>query len=99
MSGRGTEITIAPTTEPPGEVVSLLGLSYMDMGVEGRTYYAALKDDSVWYLQQNNNTYEAGFASGLFLTVALIPAIFGLIVIYVGAGVSAIARWAVNQGG
>jgi hypothetical protein len=28
----------------------------------------------------------------LFLTIAIIPAIFGLTVIYIGAGVSALAR-------
>lgn len=62
------------------------------MGVEERTYYAVVGDGSVWYLQQDNNKYEAGFASGLFLTIALIPAIAGLLVIYLGAGVSALAR-------
>jgi hypothetical protein len=64
----------------------------MDMGVEGRTYYAVLEDGSVWYLKQDDNKYEACFASGLFLTLAIIPAIAGLLVIYLGAGVSALAR-------
>jgi hypothetical protein len=66
--------------------------------VEGRTYYAALQDGSVWTRQQNNNTYDAGFASGLFLMIAIIPALFGLIVIYVSAGMSAVSRWVVNRG-
>ena len=70
----------------------MLGISSQEMGVEERTYFAVVHDGSVWYLQQNNNQYEAGFASGLFLTIAIIPAIFGLIVIYIGAGVSALAR-------
>ena len=98
LSGRGTETDILPSFEPPGEAVSLLGLSYSDTGAESRSYYAVLRDGSVWYLQQNNNTYESGFASGLFLTITLLPALFGLIVIYLGAGVSALARWASYQG-
>jgi hypothetical protein len=92
VTGRGTEITSPPTPVPPQGVIDLLGLSYMDMGVEGRTYYAVLEDGSVWYLKQDDNKYEAGFASGLFLTLAIIPAIAGLLVIYLGAGVSALAR-------
>jgi hypothetical protein len=64
----------------------------MNMGVEERTYFALVDDGSVWYLQVNNNSYEAGFASGLFLTLAIIPAISGLLVIYLGAGISALAR-------
>jgi hypothetical protein len=70
-----------------------MGISTQNMGVEERTYFAVVEDGSVWYLQQNNNTYEAGFASGLFLTIAIIPAIFGLVVIYLGAGISALTRW------
>ena len=97
MTGRGTEITSPPYTEPPKEAVSLLGISYMDMGMEGQTHFAALQDGSVWYLKRDDNLYEAGFASGLFLTLALIPAIAGLLVIYFGAGVSAIARRLANS--
>lgn len=89
----GTETSASPSFDPPNGTVHLLGISTQNMGVEERTYYAIVDDGSVWYLQQNNNTYEAGFASGLFLTVALIPAIFGLVVIYLGAGISALTRW------
>jgi hypothetical protein len=49
-------------------------------------------------LEENANTYEAGFATGLFLTIALIPAIAGLLVIYAGAGISALARNIANRG-
>ena len=97
MTGRGTEIDTPPYIEPPQSVISILGLSYTDMGVEGQTHYAVLEDGSVWYLQKNNNQYEAGFASGLFLTLAIIPAIAGLLVIYLGAGMSALARWLANR--
>jgi hypothetical protein len=93
MTGRGMEISTPPYIEPPAGVIIMLGLSYMDMGVEGQTHYAVLEDGSVWYLQKDANTYEAGFASGLFLTIAIIPAIAGLLVIYLGAGMSALARW------
>lgn len=97
MTGRGTEITTPPYAEPPGEAVSMLGLSYTDMGEEGQVHYAALEDGSVWYLQRDANKYEAGFASGLFLMLAVIPAIAGLLVIYTGAGVSAVARAIANR--
>jgi hypothetical protein len=97
MTGRGTEISTPPSSEPPQGVISMLGLSYMDMGVEGQVHYAVLEDGSVWYLQKDENKYEAGFASGLFLTIAIIPAIAGLLVIYLGAGMSAVARWLASQ--
>lgn len=87
-----TETSALPSFDPPDGTVSLRGVSTQNMGVEERTYYAVVGDGSVWYLQQDNNKYEAGFASGLFLTIALIPAIAGLLVIYLGAGVSALAR-------
>ena len=79
MSGRGIEISTPPYAESPGEVVSMLGLSYMDMGEEGQVHYVLLEDGSVWVLQKDANKYEAGFATGLFLTIALIPAIAGLL--------------------
>ena len=97
MTGRGTETSTSPTPAPPKGAIDTLGLSYMDMGVEGRTYYAVLEDGSVWYLKQDDNKYEAGFASGLFLTLAVIPAIAGLFVIYLGVGVSALARSIANR--
>lgn len=88
----GNETSTPPSFDPPEGAVVVIGIATIDMGVEGQTYYAVVDDGSVWYLQQNNNQYEAGFASGLFLTIAIIPAIFGLVVIYIGAGVSALAR-------
>ena len=97
MTGRGTEISTPPYAEPPGGVISMLGLSYTDMGGEGQVHYAVLEDGSVWYLQKDANRYEAGFASGLFLTLAIIPAIAGLLVIYLGAGMSALSRWIANR--
>jgi hypothetical protein len=36
---------------------------------------------------------NAGFGTGLFLTLAAIPAIMGFLFIYVGAGVSSFSRW------
>lgn len=88
----GTEASAPPSFDPPDGAVEVRGVSTQNMGVEERTYFAIVDDGSVWYLQQNNNQYEAGFASGLFLAIAIIPAIFGLVVIYIGAGVGALAR-------
>jgi len=92
----GTETSMPPSFDPPDHTVHLLGIATQNMGVEERSYFAVVDDGSVWYLQQDNNRYEAGFASGLFLSIALIPAIFGLIVIYLGAGISALTRWMVS---
>jgi hypothetical protein len=36
---------------------------------------------------------DAGFEAGLLMTIALIPAAFGFLFIYVGAGVNALSRW------
>lgn len=96
MTGRGTEIDTPPYSDPLKGVTDILGLSYTDMGVEGQVHYAVLEDGSVWYLQKDSNKYEAGFASGLFLTLALIPAVVGLLVVYLGAGMSALVRWLAN---
>jgi hypothetical protein len=92
------EIDVQPFPAAPDTATSVKGVRYQDSGEEARTYFAILEDGSVWVLQQENNTYEAGFATGLFLTLALIPAIAGLLVIYLGAGISAIARGIANRG-
>jgi hypothetical protein len=96
-TGRGIETSPPPYMEPPGDVVSMLGLSYTHLGQEGQVHYAVLEDGSVWVLQKDANKYEAGFATGLFLTIALIPAAAGLLVIYLGAGIGALARWMANS--
>jgi hypothetical protein len=98
MSGRGTEIMTSPYADPPGKSVDMLGLSYTDMGEEGQVHYAVLEDGSVWVLRKDANKYEAGFATGLFLTIALIPAAAGLLVIYLGAGINAISRSIARSG-
>ena len=36
---------------------------------------------------------NSGFGAGLFMTIALIPAVTGFFFIYLGAGVHSIARW------
>ena len=87
------ETDTPPNFEPPDGTINLLGIAYTDMGENAFSYYAILQDGSVWYLLQDANRYEAGFASGLFLTLAIIPAIAGLMIIYLGAGISAFARW------
>jgi hypothetical protein len=81
-----------PASDPPGEIASRISVTYYDMGVEVFVHYAALRDGSIWYLEENADDYETGFATGLFLSLALIPAISGLLVIYLGAGVSALSR-------
>jgi hypothetical protein len=91
------ETSNPPATEPPGEVASRLSVTYFDMGVQVFVHYVALMDGSVWYVEENADDYETGFATGLFLSLAVIPAASGLLVIYLGAGVSAISRRAANR--
>ncbi|HUG34212.1 MAG TPA: hypothetical protein VMJ90_05545 [Anaerolineales bacterium] len=68
-------------------MASRLSVTYADMGVEVFVHYATLSDGSVWYVEENSDDYETGFATGLFMSLAVIPAVSGLLVIYPGAGV------------
>jgi hypothetical protein len=36
---------------------------------------------------------NAGFGTGLFLTLAAIPAVMGFLFIYIGAGIGSLSRW------
>jgi len=96
-AGTLNETSNAPASNPPGEVKSMISIAYNHMGTEVEVHYAVLNDGSVWVLTKNADQYESSFASGLFLTLAIIPALLGLLVIYLGAGVSALARRFTNQ--
>ena len=87
----------APVSEAPGEVTSRISVTYSDLGVEVFVHFVALADGSIWYVEENADTYETGFATGLFMSLAVIPAVSGLLVIYLGAGVSALARKAASR--
>lgn len=91
------ETSNAPASDPPGEVASRMSVTYFDMGVQVFVHYAALSDGSVWYIEENADDYETGFATGLFLTLAVIPAVSGLLVIYLGAGISALSHRFANK--
>jgi hypothetical protein len=86
------ETTNPPASEPPGEAASRISATYFDTGVQVFVHYVVLTDGSVWYVEENVDDYETGFATGLFLSLAVIPAVSGLLVIYLGAGVSALSR-------
>lgn len=91
------ETTNPPASEPPGEAASRISVTYFDMGVQVFVHFVVLEDGSVWYLEENADEYETGFATGLFLSIAVIPAAAGLLVIYLGAGVSALSRKAASR--
>jgi hypothetical protein len=95
--GNLEETTSPPASEPPGEAASRISATYFDMGVQVFVHYVVLTDGSVWYMEENADDYETGFATGLFISLAVIPAVSGLLVIYLGAGVSALARRAANR--
>jgi len=86
------ETTNPPASNPPGTAISQISVTYFDTGVQVFVHFVVLEDGKVWFLEENSNAYETGFASGLFLSLAVIPAISGLLVIYLGAGVSALSR-------
>lgn len=87
----------ASASEAPDGVASRLSVTYFDMGVEVFVHYVTLTDGSVWYVEENADDYETGFATGLFMSLAVIPAVSGLLVIYLGAGVSALSRKAASR--
>lgn len=96
--GDVTETQETPDSNPPrGSVVDLRGIHYFDMGIEVRVFYAVQNDGSVWVLESGADDYETGFATGLFATIAFIPAVSGLLIIYLGAGISALARRAARS--
>lgn len=86
------ETTNPPASDPPGETISRISVTYFDTGVQVFVHYVVLSDGSVWHIEENADEYETGFATGLFLSLAVIPAMSGILVIYLGAGVSALAR-------
>ncbi len=93
-----TETQMTPGSNPPrGAVLDLRGIEYSDMGVEVRVFYAVQDDGSVWVLETGADDYETGFATGLFATLAFLPAVSGLLIVYLGAGVSALARRAARS--
>ena len=92
------ETTTLPASAAPGEVASRLSVTYYDTGVQVFVHYAALADGSVWYIEENADDYETGFAAGLFTSLAVIPAVSGLLVIYLGAGISTLSRKAASRG-
>lgn len=91
------ETTNPPASDPPGETAGRISVTYFDMGVQVFVHYVVLADGSVWYVEENADDYETGFTTGLFLSLAVIPAVSGLLVIYLGAGVSALSRRAAGR--
>lgn len=51
----------------------------------------------VMHLSFPDSQTNAGFGTGLFMTLAAIPALMGFLFIYVGAGVNSISRWLTNR--
>lgn len=92
-SGFPEETFVEPSRQAPNGYVDLHGVKYSDMGNEAYAYYAVLEDGSVMYFEQGAEDNERGFLTGLMFVFAVIPAIAGLIVIYIGAGIGAFLRW------
>lgn len=92
-SGLPEETVVEPSRKVPKGYIDLHGVKYSDMGNEAYAYYAVLEDGSVMYFEQGAEDNERGLIAGLMFVFAVIPALAGLIVIYIGAGVGALLRW------
>lgn len=92
-SGSPEETSIEPSRSAPKGVIDLRGVKYSDMGNEAYAYYAVLEDGSVMYFEEGANRNERGLIAGLIFTVAVVPTLAGLLVIYIGAGAGALLRW------
>jgi hypothetical protein len=88
------ETANAPAVQPPGQLVSLLGVDYgYGGGIPMGIHYAVLTDGSVWYLQKDTTGDSLTFAALLALPVLAAAVLAGWVVIYLGAGVNALSRF------
>jgi len=92
-AGTLVETFASPSSDPAGDVLSMVGVEYNDFGVEGQVHYAVLADGTVQYLEKNGGKAASDFGSGLFLTIIVLPGLLALCGIYFGAGTSALSRW------
>jgi hypothetical protein len=88
------ETANAPATNPPGGAISLLGVEYVRPGqIKKEIHFAILADGSVWYVDRDVSNTAAIFVGAIVLPILIALSLAGLVVIYLGAGVSALARW------
>ena len=88
------ETTNAPATNSPGGAISLLGVEYVRPGqIKKEIHFAILADGSVWYVDRDVSNTAAIFVGAIVLPILIALSLAGLVVIYIGAGVSALARW------
>jgi hypothetical protein len=88
------ETTNAPATNPPGGAISLLGVEYVRPGqIKKEIHFAILADGSVWYVDRDVSNTAAIFVGAIVLPILIALSLAGLVVVYLGAGVSALARW------
>ncbi len=92
-SGFPEETFVEPSRKAPKGYIDLHGVKYSDMGNEAYAYYAVLEDGSVLYFEQGAEDNERGLITGLMFVFAIIPALAGLIITYIGAGTGALLRW------
>ena len=87
------ETANAPATNPPGRALSILGVEYVRSAeLKKEIHYAILADGSVWYVDRDVSNTTAIFVGAFVLPVIIALSCAGWIVIYLGAGVSALAR-------
>ena len=87
---RTEESTNKPKSSAPGKTINTLGITYHMGPNTYETYYAILDDQSIWYLNQEQNT--ASFMTGL-AGMFLVP-ISGIGVLFLlGMGLTSFLRW------
>ncbi len=85
-----------PRSAPPGNIVDMLGITYKIGPVDYETHYAILDDGTVWYLNVEVNNYSGSFMASLF-AILVVPIAAGAVVVFIGAGISALARWVASR--
>ncbi|MCL4271219.1 MAG: hypothetical protein KJZ72_16805 [Anaerolineales bacterium] len=86
----------APPVNPPGEVLSLIGVAYNQSGMKLESHYAVLEDGTVWYLNRETNNYTASFITMLASLLA-IPGMIGSGLAFAGAGIHAFTKWMLER--
>jgi hypothetical protein len=87
---RTEESANKPKSPAPGKVISTLGITYHMGPNTYETYYAVLDDQSIWYLNQEQNT--ASFMTGLAGMILVPISGIGLLFLF-GMGLTSFLRW------
>ncbi len=88
----------APGSQPTGEVASQSGVSFSQSGKANTTYYAIMKDGSIWYLTRSPSAPgTSDFATGFMLMLSA-PFCGAVFLLLLGTGIGRFSRWVALKG-